>query len=193
MEANYSSPNALSLALLSRPESVFTVSDVAMYTGVTSPGAIARRMLYAVRNRILVSPRKGFYARPGYSIEEMACRLYVPSYISLEYVLQREGVIFQYSSVITSVARLSREVDIDGRTLSYRKIKDSILIDTSGIEHGTVNIATKERAFLDMLYLNANCHFDNPGLLDRSKVEQLLPIYNSKTMAQRAINILDHV
>lgn len=193
MENKSSSPNALSLALLSRPETVFKVSDVAMLTGVTDPLSIAQRLHYAVRNGYLVSPRKGFYARPGFSMEEMACRLYVPSYISLEYVLQREGVIFQYGSEITAVGRFCREVNINGSTILYRKIKDSILLNPVGVELGTINLATKERAFLDMLYLNANCHFDNPRLLDRDKVEGLLPVYNSVTLTKRAKNILDNV
>lgn len=193
MKTNSSSPNALSIALLSRPETVFKVSDVAMLTGVTDPLSIAQRLHYAVRNGYLVSPRKGFYARPGYSMEEMACRLYVPSYISLEYVLQRAGVIFQYGSEITAAGRFTREVNVDGSTILYRKVKDSILLNTAGIERGAINIATKERAFLDMLYLNANCHFDNPRLLDRARVEYLLPVYNSATLTKRAKTILDNV
>lgn len=192
MKPKTSSPNALTLALLSRPETVFKVSDIAMLTGVTDSLAIAQRLHYAVRKGYLLSPRKGIYARPGFSLEELACRLYVPSYISLEYVLQREGVIFQYGSEITCVGRLSREMDVDGSTILYRKIKDPILLDFTGIEMGRVNIATKERAFLDMLYLNAHCHFDNPQILDRDKVENLLPVYDSVTLTKRAKKILDH-
>ena len=139
----------------------------------------------------IINPRKGIYAKPGYDEKELACLLYTPSYISLEYVLQRAGIIFQYSDEITSVGNLSRSVEIDGKVYRYRKIKGEILIDTAGvIREGNVNIATQERAFLDTLYLNSNYYFDNPVSLDKQKVLSLLPIYNSKTLEQRVTKIL---
>lgn len=189
-----SSPNALTLELLSQNGgSVFRVSDVAMITGETNSSRIVQRLRYGVNKGYLVSPHNGFYAKKDFSIEELACKLYVPSYISLETVLQKSGVIFQYSSETTLVSYLSRSVNIGGKLIRYRKIKNDIIMNVKGIIRGVVNIATPERAFLDTLYLNSHYHFDNPYILDKNAIEELLSIYNSPSLAKRAHKILAHV
>lgn len=187
-----SSPNSTALTLMQQPQTVFKVTDIALLTGDTNPIAIVQRMAYALKKKLFVSPRRGVYAKHGYSFDELACRLFVPSYLSLEHILQRAGVIFQYGSETTMVSYLNRTIDVDSRTISYRKIKDEILINPAGIRRGIVNEATTERAFLDMLYLNANCHFDNPAAIDKDTVIKLLPIYNSPTLSKRALKILDN-
>jgi hypothetical protein len=60
-----------------------------------------------------------------------------------------------------------------------------------GVEqHGnTTTIATPERAFLDMLYLNGDMYFDNLNPLKRNLVEQILPIYHSKILNKRVQKI----
>lgn len=61
-----------------------------------------------------------------------------------------------------------------------------------GIEQrDNVAIATPERAFLDMLYLSAGqCYFDNLRPLNKKLVNQIVPTYNSPTLAQRVKKIL---
>ena len=184
--------NQLLLDLYKDKASVFTMQGIAMAYGQgLERNTIKNRMISYVKKGEIINPRKGIYAKPGYDEKELACLLYTPSYISLEYVLQRAGIIFQYSDEITSVGNLSRSIEIDGKVYRYRKIKGEILIDTAGvIREGNVNIATQERAFLDTLYLNSNYYFDNPVSLDKQKVLSLLPIYNSKTLEQRVTKIL---
>ena len=184
--------NQLLLDLYKDKASVFTMQGIAMAYGQgLERNTIKNRMINYVKKGEIINPRKGIYAKPGYDEKELACLLYTPSYISLEYVLQRAGIIFQYGDEITSVGNLSRSVEIDGKVYRYRKIKGEILIDTAGvIREGNVNIASQERAFLDTLYLNSNYYFDNPISLDKQKVLSLLPIYNSKTLEQRVTKIL---
>ena len=184
--------NQLLLDLYKDKASVFTMQGIAMAYGQgLERNTIKNRMISYVKKGEIINPRKGIYAKPGYDEKELACLLYTPSYISLEYVLQRAGIIFQYGDEITSVGNLSRSVEIDGKVYRYRKIKGEILIDTAGvIREGNVNIASPERAFLDTLYLNSNYYFDNPISLDKQKVLSLLPIYNSKTLEQRVTKIL---
>ena len=81
---------------------VFKISDIAQLSGIDDEKSLAWRMNYYVRQGRLLNPRKGIYAKKGYKIEELATCLYTPSYISLEYVLQREGVVFQYDSKMIS-------------------------------------------------------------------------------------------
>jgi hypothetical protein len=109
----------------------------------------------------------------------------------LEYVLQKAGVIFQFDSRITSVSYLSRSIDVQDKTFIYRKIKGEIIANTKGIvrQIDQVNIASSERAFLDLLYLNKNYYFDNLNPLNKAKIYDLLPIYMSKALTDRVKRI----
>jgi hypothetical protein len=171
---------------------VFRIMDIALLVNIKKTTSLRKKMNYYVQTGKLLNPRKGFYAKEGYKPEELACLLYPPTYISLEYVLQRTGVIFQYDSAITNVSYLTRETDIDNQSFRYRQIKGEILVNTAGIilNKGNINIATRERAFLDMLYLNSRYYFDNLHILDKKKVEQLLPIYYSQTLVNRVNKLL---
>ena len=182
----------LILNIFNEARTVFRLNDIAMLLGETNFNSINKKLNYFVRAGKLKNPRKGIYAKTGFNIEELACRIYIPSYISLEYVLQQAGVVFQYNSQITSVSYLSRTIDIETNSYVFRKVKGEILVDTNGIirlENG-VNIATPERAFLDVLYLNANYNFDNLNPLNKELIIKLLPIYNSKKMNDRVKKLL---
>lgn len=165
---------------------VFGLSDVAMLFPSQEGKYLSERLRYYVQTDRLQNPRKGIYAKPGYNPLELANILYTPSYISLEYVLQQAGVIFQFDSRTTSVGYLSRELKIDGRTYSYRRIKEQIIIAPEGVERReNVNIATPERAFLDMLYLNKDFYFDNLSPLSAERIAQILPAYRSAALEKR--------
>lgn len=171
---------------------VFRLKDVAMLLGETSFNSLNMKLNYYVRTNRLLNPRKGLYCKPNYNRTELACRIFSPAYLSLEYVLQRAGVVFQYDSRFTILSYLSREVEIDGTVFSFRKIKNELLVSSKGIEQqgNTLTIATPERAFLDMLYLNGAMYFDNLNPLKRDLIEEILPVYNSKTLNKRAEKIL---
>ena len=171
---------------------VFRLKDVAMLTGETSFTSLNQKLNYYVRTGRLVNLRKGLYGKPNYNREELACRIFAPAYISLEYVLQRAGVIFQYDRCVTAVAYLSREVKIENQTFSFRKVKNELLISLQGIEQkgNSVTIATPERAFLDMLYLNGTMYFDNLNHLKIDLIAQILSAYNSQILTKRVKKIL---
>ena len=65
-------------------------------------------------------------------------------------------------------------------------------MDTTGIvrNQNNVNIATPERAFLDMLYLNKDFYFDNINSLDRQLIERILPAYKSAALEKRVAKLL---
>ena len=180
------------LEIYKDPRTVFGVSDVAMLFPGEESKYMSERLRYYTQTGRLVSPRKGIYAKPGYNPLELANILYTPSYVSLEYVLQQAGVIFQFDSRITSVGYLSRELEIDGRTYSYRRIREDIIMAQGGVVRrpDNVNIATPERAFLDTLYLNRDFYFDNPGSLDREQIARLVPAYRSAALEKRVAKVL---
>lgn len=185
----------ISLAVYRDTRTVFGLTDIAMLTGETNLSSLNKKINYNVRTGKLNNPRKGIYTKPNYNTEELACSIFKPSYISLEYVLRKAGVIFQYDNVFTSVSYLSRSIEIEGQTISFRKIKNNILINTSGILrlNNGINIATPERAFLDLLYLTPESFFDNLHTLNIHEIKKLLPIYESKILIKRTSNLLSNV
>ena len=166
---------------------VFTIKDFSLIWGVDQPELVRARVNDYVRRGKLYHIRKGIYAKDeNYDKFELATKTYTPSYISLETVLAMEGVIFQYYESIFVVSYLSRELEVDKYKIVYRKIKDEILVNTEGIrQEKNYFIATKERAFLDALYLYKDYYFDNLELLDKDKVFELAKIYRSKQLTKR--------
>jgi hypothetical protein len=154
----------LVLAVYKDIRTVFRLNDIALLTGETNFISLNQKLNYHVRRGKLLNPRKGIYAKPGYQAEELACTIYTPSYISLETVLQKAGVVFQYDSRISAISYLSRSIEVEGRTYLFRKMKGELLVNTAGIirHENQINIATAERAFLDKLYLEGETYFDNP-------------------------------
>lgn len=188
---NSSQNSDLIFSLYSDKRSVFTLSDVAMLMGETNFNALNQKLHYYVKTNKILRQRKGIYTKINFNPLELACRLYTPCYISLDYVLQKAGVIFQYSTAITVISYLSRTVDINDRTYSYRKIKNSVLINTKGLQQiDNVYIATPERAILDTVYLNGDTYFDNLNSINSERVWELLPIYQSKVMEKRIKKIM---
>ncbi|MDR3268306.1 MAG: hypothetical protein LBT83_04485 [Tannerella sp.] len=171
---------------------VFSIMDVAMLSGDEKNDSLRKKLYYYVHSGKLLNPRKGFYAKAGYNSEELACLLYTPTYISLEYVLQKAGVIFQYDSAITNISYLSRETVVDNQMFRYRQIKGEIITNTDGIllNRNHVNMATPERAFLDMLYLRKDYYFDNLHPLNKKTVYKLAPLYDSQTLLKAVSKLL---
>jgi hypothetical protein len=180
------------LSIYKDVRTVFRLIDVALIAGETNFNSLNKKLNYYVHKGKLENPRKGIYTKPGYRQEELACCIYTPSYISLEYVLQKAGIVFQYSPSITTVSYLSRSILVDEKTYSFRKLKGELLTDITGIirHNNFVNIATPERAFLDMLYLDKDYYFDNLNPLSKEFVSKLLPIYQSKALTSRVIKLL---
>ena len=176
--------------ILQQKQTVFTINQLAALLGESDTSRIVKRMYYYVHSGQLLSLQRGVYAKPGYDPEELACALYAPCYLSLEYVLQKAGVVFQYDSALTLVSYRNRTIEIDGHTISYRQMRGEQIANMSGIVNkGMVNIATPERAFLDVLYLNPQYHFDNLHPLNRVEINRLLPLYRNKRMEERVANM----
>ena len=178
--------------ILSSSRTVFTTQWLAMMDSTRTRESLNNSLRYYARTGVLHSPRNGIYTKPTYNEQEMACALLKPSYISMEYVLARAGVTFQYSDEITCISYQTRTIEVDGRAYSFRKINPIIWTNMQGIEQrDNIAIATPERAFLDMMYLSSGqCYFDNLHPLNKKKVQQLLPLYNSPTLTKRVEALL---
>ena len=173
---------------------VFRLNDIALLVGESSFQSLNKKLNYYVHTGKLKNPRRGIYTKPEYNPEELACNIYTPSYISLEYVLQKSGIIFQYDSGITAVSYLSRSIEVTGKNFLFRKIKGEVLVNTAGINRheNHVNIASAERAFLDLMYLNTEFYFDNLNPLNRQITYKILSIYKSKSLSERVKKVLQN-
>lgn len=135
----------------------------------------------------LIKVRRGLYVKDkNYNRFELATRIYTPSYISFETVLTHEGVSFQYYGNIFVASYVNREINVGDQKITFVRMKDYVLSNSIGIEHKDgVAIATRERAFLDRLYVSKDYHFDNLRSLDWNKVMEILPIYNNKRLEKK--------
>ena len=174
------------LKIYQRPETVLTMDEIAQLSPEIAYKSLKDRLSYFTKTGRLKRLRPGIYAKPDYNPLELANKVYKPAYISLETVLFRGGVIFQTYQTIFLVSYLTRSVTIDHMELQFRKIKNPVLTNISGIDHQTgYFMASLERAFLDAVYIYRDYHFDNLDVLNWEKVHSLKGIYQSQAFEKR--------
>jgi hypothetical protein len=155
------------LNILRSKSSVLTFKEIVLASGEKKPNLLKRRLSYYIQKGELYSIRRGLYAKDK-------------NYDKLDKIF-----IATYQT---------KEIECDKQSYSFRKIKDIILTNSAGIENrGNYFAATKERAFLDVLYLNKDYYFDNLSPLDLSKIRELLPIYQNKRMVKRVENYFNNL
>lgn len=180
--------------LLRSPKTIFSTKDVALLWGEEQEQKVALRLNKYVRAGKLVRIRRGIYAKDkNYNRFELATRIYTPSYISFETVLTRAGINFQFYGNIFVASYVTRDIEAGDQKISFIRMKDYVLSNTAGIEHQDgIATATKERAFLDRIYISKDYHFDNLNALDWDKVFEILPIYNNKRMEKKVRTYFKH-
>jgi len=173
--------------LLRSPQTIFSTKEVALLWGESNDTVVSRRLNSYAQVGKLVRVRRALYAKDrNYNQWELATRIYTPAYISFETVLAAEGIVFQFYGNIFVASYLEREINADGQKISLVRMKDYVLSNIAGIIHKDgVAIATKERAFLDRLYVSKKYHFDNLPSLDWNKIFELLPIYRNKRLEKK--------
>lgn len=117
-----------------------------------------------IREKLLLALKKGFYISPYYSDQSEDYWLYLanvlrlPSYVSLEYVLAKEGLIPEAIFGITSITlKSSRRYLAKPMTFIYRNIKRELFYGYEMTAFGkiglTVRLASPAKALFDFLYL----------------------------------------
>jgi hypothetical protein len=182
------------LSILRSKSSVLSFKEILIASGIEKPSLLKRRLHYYVKKGELKSIRRGLYAKnENYDRLECATKIFTPAYVSFETILVEAGIIFQHYSKIFVATYQTKEIECDHQLYSFRKIKDDILTNSGGIENkGNYFAASKERAFLDVIYLNKDYHFDNLSPLDFKKVEILLPLYHNKRMVNQVKKYFRH-
>lgn len=171
--------------LFKSSKTVFSFKDLCLLWGNADPKTIKSRINYYVKHGDLYHIRRGYYAKDkNYDRLEFATKIFTPAYISFETVLAQAGIIFQYYHEIFVASYKSKSIICDNQIYTFKSIKSVILTNSAGIEiKEHYSIASPERAFLDIIYLNTSYHFDNLSPLNWHKVYEILPIYeNNKRM-----------
>ena len=176
-------------AILKSNKTVFTSKDIAILWGETASPATWVRINYYVHKGELFRLRKGVYAKSReYNKLELATRIFTPAYVSFETVLAKEGLIFQSYEKVFVASYLTRELTVDKQVYAFCRVKNPVLINPLGIEHRQeTSMAIKERAFLDVLYVNSDYQIDNLQGINWEKVFEILPIYSNQRM-KKAVN-----
>lgn len=144
----------------------------------------------------IVRISQGIYAlKKSYNFYELANKLRRPSYVSLETVLQDEGVIFQdYSKTVFSVSNNTLVKKADGYNFEYYKIKDEILFNSLGVEMSEqFSKATPERAICDKLYLSPRYYFDNLKNINKKKLIDISKIYANKRLEREVSALIKNI
>ena len=170
--------------LLRSSQTIFSSKDVALMWGEDNENIIKNRLNKYVKSGKLFKVRRGLFAKDkNYNRYELATRINTPSYISFETVLGSSGMTFQYYGNIFVASYIKRNMEVDGQRIEFVRMKDYVLSNTLGIENSDGYArATKERAYLDRIYVSKKYYIDNISPLDWEKVFEILPIYHNKRM-----------
>lgn len=171
-------------AIYGSKQTVFTSREIALLTGTKNANNLKSKLSYYVKTGGLIRLRRGIFVKnKDYDKNELIVRIYTPAYLSFETVLAREGMIFQYYESLFVASYLSRDIFVGGIKITYKKLKNEVLTNKKGlINRGYYFEATKERAFLDRLYLFPRYAFDNLRGIDWSVCQDIVPIYKSKKL-----------
>lgn len=169
------------------PQTIFSMNElVLLFPSIAYP-LLKRRLSYSVSTGKLIKLRRGIYAKPVFRPDEIVQKIYAPSYISLQTVLMREGIVFQPYTTLFASSYITREISINNDLrISYHKIPDEILLCKNGlVEQNGYLIASKERAFLDTIYVHKNYYIDNLTSLNWDTIMQLRKIYCNQSFQRR--------
>lgn len=173
--------------LYQSPKTILTNKDLSLLWEENDSKSLNGKTAYYVKQKLLLRLTRGIFAKNrDYNPKELANSIYAPSYISFETALREAGVIFQHYDTIFVASKWPREIRIGNNKIHFRKLKDEVLFNPEGVVNQEgYSMASKERAFLDMIYLFPNYYFDNLRTIDWLKCAQLVKLYNNKQMIKR--------
>jgi predicted transcriptional regulator of viral defense system len=154
---------------------LFRSADLLKYTGnsnVFLTRALERGYITRLTRGVYVNSR--MKAEP--SLEEAACFVRTPSYISAEWALHLHGIIIQVPTICT-VVTLSTAVGVSRNlrwrdvTIEYSHISDRLYFGFEAREG--YNLATPEKALLDCIYYRNSVPFADELEMDELDMKRL--------------------
>ena len=175
------------LNILISNNTVYSFKEILLSSGENNPALLRRRLYYYIKSGQLYGIRRGLYSKDkNYNRFELATKIFIPAYVSFETVLSKAGIIFQHYNQIFVASYQTKDIVCDEQVFCFKKLKNNLLHNNSGIESDkNYSIASTARAFLDVVYLNKDYHFDNLSPLDWDQIFSLLPMYENKRMIKK--------
>lgn len=147
-----------------------------------------------IKDRLFLRLKNGLYtlATDPARIEEIANRLYAPSYLSFEFALSHYNLIPETIYSITSATpKTTREYEVNGMAYSYTTIPGRAYTGYLPItqDYRSYLIADPEKAVADYLYLlslGRRGHYErlNVSGLDHAKITQYLSLYKRPSLSK---------
>jgi hypothetical protein len=176
-----------SVSILRQLPHLFRYADVGKYTGnanVFLTRVQAKGLIQRVARGVYVN----LLREPVPPIEEIACFLRTPSYISCEWALNHHGILLQ-SPVVCTVLTLdmavgaSRNIRFGGITIEFSRIAPRLF---NGFEtKDGFNLAVPEKALLDTIYLRKRIPFEDELELENIDHARLLSMAEAYPAAIR--------
>lgn len=168
-------------------KTVLTTKDLALIWKENNSNNLKAKIAYYIKRKALIRLTRGVFAKDeNYNRKELATSIYIPSYISFETALRDAGIIFQHYDTIFVAGLWSKTVVIDKITITFRRLKDTVLFNPEGVDNKeNYSIASPERAFLDTIYLFPDYYFDNLRSVNWEKCFELAKIYDNKQLIKR--------
>jgi len=174
------------MKILRQLPQLFRYADVEKFTGNANV-FLTRALKGGLVERIV----RGVYInaflknRPG--IEEVACFLRTPSYVSCEWALNRHGILMQSPAVCTvltlsTAVGAARNLEYGGATLEFSHLAARLF--TGFDMRDGFNLALPEKALLDTIYLRKAIPFRDEldlTLLNKERLDRLASDFPEKT------------
>ena len=164
---------------------LFRSADLLKYTGngnVFLTRALERGFITRLTRGVYINSR--LKAEP--SLEEAACFVRTPSYISAEWALHLHGVIIQVPTVCTVVTLstavgVTRNLNWRGVAIEYSHIADRLYFGFEAREG--YNLARPEKALLDCIYYRNGVPFEDElelEELDKGRMQEMALSFPSR-------------
>lgn len=167
-----------SVSILRQLPHLFRYADVGKFTGNANV-FLTRAQAKGFVRRVMRGVYINLLREPLPAIEEVACFLRTPSYISCEWALNHHGILLQAPMVCTvltldTAVGASRDIQFGGVTIEFSRISLRLF---NGFEtKNGFNLAGPEKALLDTIYLRKRIPFEDELELENIDPAQLMSI-----------------
>jgi len=179
------SPARTADILRSLAEPLFRTADLAKLTPDANMflyRATKKRYVKRIANRVYWNAL--FHPSPPL-VEQVACYVRQPSYISCEWALHAHGILLQRPQVCTAITLHSavgkaKRIPYEGYLIEYSRITERLYLLEEIQNQDGILMATPEKALLDAVYLRRQAPFQDElewEDLDKTKLEMLLAVY----------------
>ena len=164
------------LAILRQLPSLFRYSDIRKFT-TNANVFLTRALVKGLIERVVRGVYLNLLRENPPVLEEVACFLRTPSYISCEWALNRHGILLQVPTVCTVLTLntsvgASRNLSYAGVTIEFSRIASRLF---TGFEtREGFNLALPEKALLDAIHLRKTVPFRDELEIDRLDLDRMM-------------------